>query len=53
MLGATGRTGRRVAALAAEGDQEPTGDVERVAGRPPTAFEEYVAAVAARGAWRD
>ena len=41
------------AALAAEGDQAPTGDVERVTGRPPTAFEEYAAAAAARGAWRD
>lgn len=40
------------AALAAEGDQAPTGDVERVTGRPPAAFEEYAAAAAARGAWR-
>ena len=40
------------ARLAALGDAAPTGDVERVLGRPATAFETYATRAAAGGAWR-
>ncbi len=38
--------------LVASGDAEPSGDVERLAGRPPKSFEAYAAHAAAQGAWR-
>jgi uncharacterized protein YbjT (DUF2867 family) len=37
--------------LAALGDAVPTGDVERVLGRPATSFETYATRAAAGGAW--
>ncbi|MDI6103702.1 NAD(P)H-binding protein [Actinoplanes sp. NEAU-A12] len=39
------------ATLAARGDTEPTGVVEKVLGRPGRDFTDYVAAAAARGVW--
>ncbi len=39
------------AALAARGDTEPTGVVERVLGRPARSFPDYVTDAAARGVW--
>lgn len=39
------------AALAARGDTEPTGVVEKALGRPARPFADYVAEAAARGIW--
>ena len=40
------------ARLAAQGDATPTGDVERVIGRPAIAFPTFASRAAARGAWQ-